>query len=304
MHNPPMLSPRLACLAVVAAALWIVVSGCNGTADDRPRQWSFISATIIEPSCATVNCHSAITHQGRRRSLGARDRLPDAGQLRRQSSSTSTPATLQTSPVVTLMNAQGSIRMPPDNPLPQADIQLIEAWISHGAHEQLTSPRSRCTCEDSSSARSPRASCLLASAVRRPPTRSFSSRSGTTRCSQCHYDPAGGGLITSWGRDESGDTISLGGDGAFLHGLWEPPSWLALGADVRLAGADQRFGRSELPEFSFFPDAGRRLRAVRIRRSGLALPRRGHSRRRRPRPDLQRSDRLGDRPVDLRTSTI
>src|SRR6185437_13225534 len=64
----------------------------------------------------------------------------------------------------------------------------------------------------------------------------FQFTSGTTRCSQCHYDPAGGGLITSWGRDESGDTISLGGDGAFLHGLWAPPSWLALGADVRLAG--------------------------------------------------------------------
>ena len=64
MHNPPMLSPRLACLAVVAAALSIVVSGCNGATDDRPATWSFISATITEPSCATVNCHSAITHQG------------------------------------------------------------------------------------------------------------------------------------------------------------------------------------------------------------------------------------------------
>src|SRR5690348_18271787 len=62
----------------------------------------------------------------------------------------------------------------------------------------------------------------------------FQFSSGTTRCSQCHYSPAGGGLITSWGRDESGDTISLGGDGAFLHGLWQPPSWLALGADIRV----------------------------------------------------------------------
>ena len=40
----------------------------------------------------------------------------------------------------------------------------------------------------------------------------------------------------AWGRDESGDTISLGGDGGFLHGAWSPPSWLALGADVRLRG--------------------------------------------------------------------
>ena len=81
----------------------------------------------------------------------------------------------------------------------------------------------------------------------------FQFTSGTTRCSQCHYDPAGGGLITSWGRDESGDTISLGGDGAFLHGLWEPPSWLALGADVRLAGLVNNSGGAESPELSFFP---------------------------------------------------
>jgi hypothetical protein len=81
----------------------------------------------------------------------------------------------------------------------------------------------------------------------------FQFSSGTTRCSQCHYDPAGGGLITSWGRDESGDTISLGGDGAFLHGLWEPPSWLALGADIRLAGLVNAAGGPESPELAFFP---------------------------------------------------
>ncbi len=32
-----------------------------------------------------------------------------------------------------MMNAQGSIRMPPDNPLPEADIKLIENWITDGA---------------------------------------------------------------------------------------------------------------------------------------------------------------------------
>src|SRR5450755_742957 len=81
----------------------------------------------------------------------------------------------------------------------------------------------------------------------------FQFASGTTRCSQCHYDPAGGGLITSWGRDESGDTISLGGDGAFLHGLWAPPSWLALGADVRLAALRNDVGGPESPEYAAFP---------------------------------------------------
>ena len=63
----------------------------------------------------------------------------------------------------------------------------------------------------------------------------FQFSSGTNRCSQCHQSPGGGGLLTSWGRDESGDTISLGGDGAFLHGLVPMPSWLALGGDLRFA---------------------------------------------------------------------
>src|ERR1051325_7838182 len=62
----------------------------------------------------------------------------------------------------------------------------------------------------------------------------FQLSSGTTRCGQCHYAPAGTGLISAWGRDEAGDTISRGGDGSFLHGLWAPPSWLALGGDLRL----------------------------------------------------------------------
>lgn len=81
----------------------------------------------------------------------------------------------------------------------------------------------------------------------------FQFSSGTTRCSQCHYSPAGGGLITSWGRDESGDTISRGGDGAFLHGLWEPPSSLALGADIRLAALVNGSGGPESPQVAFFP---------------------------------------------------
>jgi hypothetical protein len=133
MHNPPMLSPRLACLAVVAAALSIVVSGCNGSSDDRPKSWAFISATIMEPSCATVNCHSAITHQGgvdlSAREIGYETLVGKPGDGGFQTFYVY-PGYPQFSPVVNLMNAEGSTRMPPDNPLPQADIQLIENWIA------------------------------------------------------------------------------------------------------------------------------------------------------------------------------
>lgn len=81
----------------------------------------------------------------------------------------------------------------------------------------------------------------------------FQFSSGTGRCAQCHYAPAGFGLLTSWGRDESADTISRGGDGGFLHGAWTPPDWLALGGDIRLAALRNDVGGPGSPETAAFP---------------------------------------------------
>lgn len=78
--------------------------------------------------------------------------------------------------------------------------------------------------------------------------------SGTSRCVQCHYSPAGGGLLTSWGRDESSDTISMkGGNGAFLHGAVETPKWLALGGDFMGAALVSSTKDASSPEFAVFP---------------------------------------------------
>jgi hypothetical protein len=81
----------------------------------------------------------------------------------------------------------------------------------------------------------------------------FQFSSGTTRCGQCHFAPAGTGLLSAWGRAESADTISRGGDGNFLHGLWAPPAWLALGGDLRLASLASDTGGPESPELASFP---------------------------------------------------
>lgn len=60
--------------------------------------------------------------------------------------------------------------------------------------------------------------------------------SGATRCNQCHYSPAGGGLPTGYGRDAVGEELStFQGDGSFLHGAVELPTWIAAGADWRMA---------------------------------------------------------------------
>ena len=57
---------------------------------------------------------------------------------------------------------------------------------------------------------------------------------GATRCNQCHFAPAGGGPINSYGRDAVGEQLStFGGNGAFAHGAVHLPTWLALGGDFR-----------------------------------------------------------------------
>jgi hypothetical protein len=81
----------------------------------------------------------------------------------------------------------------------------------------------------------------------------FQFSSGTNKCSQCHFSPAGGGLISSWGRSESGDTISMAGDGGFLHGAVTLPSWFAAGADVRLATTRIDDGGQQSPRGAWFP---------------------------------------------------
>lgn len=81
----------------------------------------------------------------------------------------------------------------------------------------------------------------------------FQLASGSSRCSQCHVAPAGGGLLTPWGQDEHGDTIARGGDGRFLHGAIQLPGWLQLGGELRIAVLANDVGGSEGAELAAFP---------------------------------------------------
>ena len=88
---------------------------------------------------------------------------------------------------------------------------------------------------------------------------------GVAQCTACHYSPAGGGLLNDYGRDEAGGTISRGGDGRFLHGLWDPPRWLQLGGDLRgAAGVRHREGDLEPLAFPMQADAYVRAGGERI----------------------------------------
>ena len=50
--------PRWALLGILSA---LAVAPACGSTDDRPARWSFISSAIVEPGCATVNCHSSVS---------------------------------------------------------------------------------------------------------------------------------------------------------------------------------------------------------------------------------------------------
>ncbi len=85
----------------------------------------------------------------------------------------------------------------------------------------------------------------------------FQLSTGAQRCNQCHIAPAGGTLISGYGREEAADTISRGGDGGFLHGAWTPPDWLQLGGDLRGAflvnDNGRTFGDDSSPAVHAFP---------------------------------------------------
>ncbi len=77
---------------------------------------------------------------------------------------------------------------------------------------------------------------------------------GAARCNQCHYAPAGGGLLNSYGRDEVGESLStFGGEGALLHGALRLPARVALGADLRGAFVDHDVQDPNGPTVAVFP---------------------------------------------------
>jgi hypothetical protein len=126
--------------AFFLSALVACFAGCGG-ADNRPARWSYIAPAIIEPNCATVSCHSSVaqragvildTTQTSYKTLTTRHFVvvcpdnPDAGM-------TCQDMATDTSELLALLRGQGSQRMPPDQALPEVDIQLIQTWIANGA---------------------------------------------------------------------------------------------------------------------------------------------------------------------------
>lgn len=118
-----------------------LLAGACGTTDDRPRTLAYITDTILAPTCASAECHSAFKRQvgdefdtvdaARRSIVGNGLVLPD------DIADPSSSFLIQSLTVGTLSildpKSGTKVRMPYDAPMPDADIDLIKAWIADGA---------------------------------------------------------------------------------------------------------------------------------------------------------------------------
>lgn len=144
--------------AGLALAAFSTAAGCSG--DPRPARWDYIAPVIMEPNCATASCHSRATaaagldfsdaDRGYASLTGLWVWVPNPTATDKQSlhCGTSdkgvmvcdeyfrplvTPFNPGQSRLVNVLRARGATRMPPDRPMNEADIRLIEQWILDGA---------------------------------------------------------------------------------------------------------------------------------------------------------------------------
>jgi hypothetical protein len=145
-------------LTLIGAIAFVGAGGCNQV-DDRPAEWGYISPAIFQPNCATTSCHSPAaavsgldfsTPQNGYQSLTQLWTWvpfpPDAGPAGTPCATVNgtyvceekerplvTPFDPAGSRVVNMLRAHDAPRMPPDRPLAEADIELVERWILNGA---------------------------------------------------------------------------------------------------------------------------------------------------------------------------
>jgi hypothetical protein len=101
--------------SLILLALAVGVAACGEEVDDRPASFQYIATYILAPSCGTVSCHSETTAI---KGLEF-DSLDGAWEA------------VNSGDIVPLLRGD-PFQMPPDQPLPEVDIQLIERWLANG----------------------------------------------------------------------------------------------------------------------------------------------------------------------------
>jgi hypothetical protein len=100
-----------------------------GDPDSRPARWEYIQQAIVAQNCATSGCHSQLVQNA-----GLDFSNPTLSREQLLSRQYVLPGN-PNSPLMFLLQGRERRRMPPDAPLPNADIDLIERWIVEGAVE-------------------------------------------------------------------------------------------------------------------------------------------------------------------------
>lgn len=94
--------------------------GACGAEDERPVDVDYLTSAVFRPSCGTASCHSSAA----RTANVAFDTPEEVCKSYRYLGNSTITAVLR--------GENGAERMPADAPLPEADILLIEDWVSNG----------------------------------------------------------------------------------------------------------------------------------------------------------------------------
>ena len=148
---------RASSVAIAAGVFAGLASGCSNS--PRPAEWDYLSPAIFQSTCATQSCHSRAAavagldfsdpDRGYESLTALWVWVPNPTQMdldtlscgqasgqqvcEKQTRPLVTPYDPNDSRLVNMLRARGASRMPPDRPLPEADIELVEQWILNGA---------------------------------------------------------------------------------------------------------------------------------------------------------------------------
>jgi Planctomycete cytochrome C len=110
-------------------ASWMVVLvSCTSNPDTRPETAAYITQAILVPYCGRGGCHSTNTAAARL----VFDTLDGALAAMHDRAGVS-PGRPDQSTLYTTLVTGARRPMPPDVPLPDADVELIRSWIADGA---------------------------------------------------------------------------------------------------------------------------------------------------------------------------
>jgi hypothetical protein len=111
-------------VVVIVAAL----AGCGSTTDDRPLTGEYIVNAILSPNCGIASCHASGTA-----SAGLVFDTFENAQRTGSLMAVVVPGDVVNSELIFVLTPSSPKIMPPDQSVPDVDIDLMKRWIAVGA---------------------------------------------------------------------------------------------------------------------------------------------------------------------------